>query len=298
MWRAPARLPWHRDQMGPHDAYVLRTVEERGVRFVRLWFVDVLGILKSLAIPASELEPRARGRRRARRLGAGGRGARRASATSSPIPTPATFELLPWRDGQVGRMFCTIRRPDGEPFAGRLARGAAARARRGRRPRLDRPGRRRGRVLPVRRRRRTPTLPHSRSTTAPTSTSRRSTRARTSAAARSTTSSRWASRSRPVAPRGRRRASTRSSSRTPTRCRWPTRSRRSASRSRRSRASWACSRRSCPSRCEQHAGSGMHLHLSLFDGDRNVFHDPDREQPLSRRSAASSSPASSPTPAS
>ena len=36
--------------------YVLRTVEERGVRFVRLWFVDVLGLLKSFAIPVSELE--------------------------------------------------------------------------------------------------------------------------------------------------------------------------------------------------------------------------------------------------
>src|SRR3982750_883022 len=43
-------------QMGPRDAYVLRTVEERGVRFVRLWFVDVLGLLKSFAIPVSEVE--------------------------------------------------------------------------------------------------------------------------------------------------------------------------------------------------------------------------------------------------
>jgi len=40
----------------PLGQYVLRTVEERGVRFVRLWFVDVLGLLKSLAIPVSELE--------------------------------------------------------------------------------------------------------------------------------------------------------------------------------------------------------------------------------------------------
>jgi glutamine synthetase len=42
--------------MSPDHTYVLRTVEERGVRFVRLWFVDVLGLLKSTAIPASELE--------------------------------------------------------------------------------------------------------------------------------------------------------------------------------------------------------------------------------------------------
>src|SRR4051794_4098658 len=38
----------------PHTEYVVRTVEERGVRFVRLWFVDVLGLLKSFAIPVGE----------------------------------------------------------------------------------------------------------------------------------------------------------------------------------------------------------------------------------------------------
>ena len=40
----------------PDSEYVLRTVEERGVRYVRLWFVDVLGLLKSVSIPVSELE--------------------------------------------------------------------------------------------------------------------------------------------------------------------------------------------------------------------------------------------------
>ncbi|MEY2442272.1 MAG: glutamine synthetase, partial [bacterium] len=41
--------------MSGHRQFVLRTVEERGVKFVRLWFIDVLGLLKSLSIPVSEL---------------------------------------------------------------------------------------------------------------------------------------------------------------------------------------------------------------------------------------------------
>jgi glutamine synthetase len=101
--------------MGPRDTYVLRTVEERGVRFVRLWFVDVLGILKSLAVPASELEG-------ALEEGVGLDGsslegaARRRERDVIAYPDPSTFALLPWRDGAVGRMFCTVREPDGSPF--------------------------------------------------------------------------------------------------------------------------------------------------------------------------------------
>jgi glutamine synthetase len=101
--------------MGPRDAYVLRTVEERGVRFVRLWFVDVLGILKSLAVPSSELE-------QALEDGVGLDGsslegaARRRERDVIAHPDPSTFALLPWRDGAVGRMFCTVREPDGAPF--------------------------------------------------------------------------------------------------------------------------------------------------------------------------------------
>jgi glutamine synthetase len=95
---------------------VLRTVEERGVRFVRLWFVDVLGILKSLAVPASELES-------ALEEGVGVDGsalegaARQRERDVIAYPDPSTFGLLPWRDGAVGRMFCTVRQPDGTPFA-------------------------------------------------------------------------------------------------------------------------------------------------------------------------------------
>jgi glutamine synthetase len=117
---ADARGPTARHRggppMGPRDTYVLRTIEERGVRFVRLWFVDVLGILKSLAVPASEVES-------ALEHGVGVDGsalegaARRRERDVIAYPDPATFGLLPWRDGAVGRMFCSVRQPDGAPFA-------------------------------------------------------------------------------------------------------------------------------------------------------------------------------------
>src|SRR5438876_11209144 len=88
--------------------YVLRTVEERGVRFVRLWFVDVLGLLKSLAIPVGELEgvledgvsldgSALEGRSRLREKDVIAR------------PDPRTFQILPWRPGSlVARMFCDV----------------------------------------------------------------------------------------------------------------------------------------------------------------------------------------------
>jgi len=176
--------------MGPRDAYVLRTVEERGVRFVRLWFVDVLGILKSLAIPVSELEP-------ALDEGVGLDGSAMEGAARArerdviAYPEPGTFGLLPWRDGDVGRMFCTLRRPDGEPYAAdsRAALAASSASP----PTSDGPPR----SAPRSSSSCSPTTPtrscRDRSTRARTSTSRRSTRDPTSAAARSTTSSTWAS---------------------------------------------------------------------------------------------------------
>ena len=98
--------------------YVLRTVEERGVRFVRLWFVDVLGLLKSFAIPVSELEE-------ALEEGVGIDGsslegtARLEERDAIAHPDPATFQVLPWRPGSlVARMFCDVRLPDGPPFPG------------------------------------------------------------------------------------------------------------------------------------------------------------------------------------
>jgi glutamine synthetase len=105
-------------ELTPHVAYVLRTVEERGIRFVRLWFVDVLGLLKSTAIPVSELE-------QALEEGVGLDGSAiesRARLWERDViahPDPTTLEVLPWRPGgAVARMFCDIRLPDGTPFPG------------------------------------------------------------------------------------------------------------------------------------------------------------------------------------
>jgi glutamine synthetase len=105
-------------ELTPHVAYVLRTVEERGIKFVRLWFVDVLGLLKSTAIPVSELE-------QALEEGVGLDGSAiesRARLWERDViahPDPTTLEVLPWRKGGgVARMFCDIRLPDGTPFPG------------------------------------------------------------------------------------------------------------------------------------------------------------------------------------
>jgi len=104
--------------MPSHSDFVLRTVEERGVRFVRLWFVDVLGMAKAIAIPVSELEV-------VLEDGVGVDGsslegsARLAERDVIAHPDPGTFQILPWRpDSLVARMFCDIRLPDGSPFPG------------------------------------------------------------------------------------------------------------------------------------------------------------------------------------
>jgi glutamine synthetase len=98
--------------------YVMRVVEERGVRFVRLWFVDVVGSLKSIAVPASELEA-------ALQEGVGLDGsAIEASARGSERdiyawPDPSSFQVLPWTEApRAARMCCDLRMPDGSPFAG------------------------------------------------------------------------------------------------------------------------------------------------------------------------------------
>lgn len=98
--------------------YALRTAEGRGVRFVRLWFVDVLGFPKSVAIPASELEGALE-----RGVGIDGSvldGALRGRERDViAVPDPATFQLLPWApDERVARMFCSLRMPDGTPSPG------------------------------------------------------------------------------------------------------------------------------------------------------------------------------------
>ena len=99
--------------------YVLRTVEERGVRLVRLWFTDVLGQIKSVAISPAELE-------NAFEEGVHFDGSaidgfsRVQESDVLARPDPNTFELLPWgRSEDVSaRMFCDIYDPDDKPFEG------------------------------------------------------------------------------------------------------------------------------------------------------------------------------------
>jgi glutamine synthetase len=99
--------------------YVLRTVEERGVRLIRLWFTDVLGNLKSFAISPAELE-------NALEDGMTFDGSaidgfsRVQEADVLAVPDPNTFEVLPWGDPKSveARVFCDIHNLDGSPFEG------------------------------------------------------------------------------------------------------------------------------------------------------------------------------------
>ena len=103
--------------MDKQQEYVLRTVEERDIRFIRLWFTDVLGFLKSVAITAAELET-------AFEEGIGFDGssidgfARVQEADMVAVPDAGTFQVLPWRPDSAGvaRMFCDVVSPDGAPF--------------------------------------------------------------------------------------------------------------------------------------------------------------------------------------
>ncbi|HEY8543577.1 MAG TPA: type I glutamate--ammonia ligase [Acidimicrobiales bacterium] len=99
--------------------YVLRTVEERGVRMVRLWFTDVLGQLKSFAISPAELENAFDEGMRFDGSSIDGFSRVQESDVLAK-PDPNSFELLPWADtlGISARMFCDIVNLDGSPFSG------------------------------------------------------------------------------------------------------------------------------------------------------------------------------------
>jgi len=98
--------------------FVLRTIEERGVKFIRLWFTDVVGTLKSVAIAPAEVEGAF-----AEGLGFDGSAiegfTRAVESDMLAVPDPNTFQILPWR-GEIdpsARMFADITTPDGEPAA-------------------------------------------------------------------------------------------------------------------------------------------------------------------------------------
>lgn len=99
--------------------YVLRSVEQRDIRFVRLWFVDILGRLKNFAISPEDLEV-------AFEEGIGFDGsaiegfATPEEADMLAFPDASTFQILPWRPSHngVARVFCDVCTPDRNPFAG------------------------------------------------------------------------------------------------------------------------------------------------------------------------------------
>ncbi|MDR1187935.1 MAG: glutamine synthetase, partial [Bifidobacteriaceae bacterium] len=98
--------------MDRQQEYVLRAMEERDIHFIRLWFTDVLGILKSVAIAPAELEGAF-----AEGIGFDGSAiegfTRVYEADMVAMPDPTTFQLLPWHGERHGtaRMFCDILTP-------------------------------------------------------------------------------------------------------------------------------------------------------------------------------------------
>jgi glutamine synthetase len=98
---------------------VIKFVEKNNVKFIRLWFTDILGQIKSFAITSEELEG-------AFDEGMGFDGssikgyARIDESDMIAKPDPSTFQLIPWRPKEkaVGRMFCDILNPDGSPYEG------------------------------------------------------------------------------------------------------------------------------------------------------------------------------------
>ncbi|MGI9666802.1 MAG: glutamine synthetase family protein, partial [Acidimicrobiia bacterium] len=105
--------------MDRQNEYVLSTVKERGIRFIRLWFTDVQGFLKSFAITPAEL-PLALDEGMSFDGSSIDGFSRSYEADMLAKPDPATFQILPWRgdDAGVARMFCDIVTPDGDPFPG------------------------------------------------------------------------------------------------------------------------------------------------------------------------------------
>ena len=98
---------------------VIKYVEENNVSFIQFWFTDVLGVLKSFAIRPSELDEGI-----IEGMGFDGSSiegfARIHESDMIAKPDPGTFQLVPWRGGDkpVARMFCDILNPDGTPYEG------------------------------------------------------------------------------------------------------------------------------------------------------------------------------------
>ncbi|MDH4028011.1 MAG: glutamine synthetase beta-grasp domain-containing protein, partial [Nitrospirota bacterium] len=98
---------------------VMRLIKEHNVKFIRFWFADILGQMKSFAVTSEELDT-------AFDEGMGFDGssikgyARIDESDMIARPDPSTFQLIPWRPKEkaVARMFCDILNPDGTPYEG------------------------------------------------------------------------------------------------------------------------------------------------------------------------------------
>jgi len=98
---------------------VRKIVKDKDVSFIRLWFTDILGQVKSFAITVNELD-------NALENGMGFDGSSITGyqdieeSDMIAMPDPSTFQLLPWRpqDKPVGRMICDVKQPDGSPYEG------------------------------------------------------------------------------------------------------------------------------------------------------------------------------------
>ena len=107
------------EERSAEKEYLLRIARDNDVKFVRLWFTDILGKLKGFALNVDDLEDAIE-----RGVGFDGSAiegyARIDESDMRAWPDPTTFALLPWRPRQnaVARMFCDIQTPSGEPFAG------------------------------------------------------------------------------------------------------------------------------------------------------------------------------------
>jgi glutamine synthetase len=106
-------------ELTPEKDYVLKSIQSNDIHFIRLWFTDVLGTLKSFAVTPSEIET-------AFEEGMGFDGSsiegfsRVQESDMLAFPDASTFQALPWRpkENGVARMFCDIRTPEDMPFEG------------------------------------------------------------------------------------------------------------------------------------------------------------------------------------
>ncbi|HEY3418460.1 MAG TPA: glutamine synthetase family protein [Armatimonadota bacterium] len=102
-----------------HNEKIWQRIADEDVKFIKLWFTDILGFLKSFTIPVEEVD-------KALNEGIGFDGSsikgftRIDESDMLAIPDPNTFTVLPWRPREraVARMFCDIHNPDGTPYVG------------------------------------------------------------------------------------------------------------------------------------------------------------------------------------